>query len=369
MLNPAHPPELLIGTRRSTARPEGDRTHRARITLVALSLLLLLAMALSLTVGASNASLTRLVAAWLGQPVDPVLMARDQLVLIDIRLPRMLLGLLVGAGLAVSGVLMQGLFRNPLADPGLVGVSSGAGLGAVVVIVLGTSIAAPLISMLGLYALQISAFLGGLIVTFTLYRVATRRGSTQIATMLLAGIALGAIAGAVMGVMIFIASDSQLRDLSFWTLGSLVGANWQKVAASAPLIALATIVGLRLDKGLNALTLGEAAARHLGIAIEQTKRLIILVVALATGAAVAVSGGIGFVGIVVPHLLRLAIGPDHRYLVPASALLGASFLLLADTIARVLVAPAELPIGIVTAAVGGPFFLFILLRRRGGLGW
>lgn len=343
----------------------GDRSARARLTLAGLVLFLLLAAGLSLTTGAASASPLRLLMATLGFEVDPALLSRDQLVLLDIRLPRLLLGILVGAGLAVSGALMQGLFRNPLADPGLVGVSSGAGLAAVLVIVLGGTVLAPLTAALGLYGLQVSAFLGGLAVTFLLYRIATRSGVTDIATMLLAGIALAAIAGAIMGVMVFIASDNQLRDLSFWNLGSLAGATWQKVLATLPFIALAIFVGIRLARPLNALTLGEAAARHMGVGVERTKQLIIVSVALATGASVAVSGGIGFVGIVVPHLVRLVIGPDHRYLLPASALLGASFLILADTLARIIVVPAELPIGIVTAAIGGPFFLYILLRRRG----
>lgn len=346
----------------------GDRSARARLALAGLVLLLFLAMGLSLVTGAASASPARLVLGMLGVETDAAALARDRLVLLDIRLPRLILGALVGAGLAISGALMQGLFRNPLADPGLVGVSSGAGLAAVLVIVLGGSVLAPVTAALGLYGLQVSAFLGGLAVTFLLYRIATRAGVTDIATMLLAGIALAAIAGAVMGVMVYLASDNQLRDLSFWNLGSLAGATWQKVLATLPLVGVAVILGTRMARALNALTLGEAAARHMGVAVERTKQLIIVSVALATGASVAVSGGIGFVGIVVPHLLRLAIGPDHRYLLPGSALLGASFLILADALSRVIVAPAELPIGIVTAAVGGPFFLYILLRRRGGLG-
>jgi iron complex transport system permease protein len=261
------------------------------------------------------------------------------------------------------------LFRNPLADPGLVGVSAGAGLGAVGIIVLGTTMLAPLTGFLGIYALQIASFAGGLVTTFILYRVATRSGQTAVATMLLAGIAIGALAGAVTGVLVYLATDSQLRDLTFWGLGSLSGANWTKVMASGPIIATALLVAAFLTRGLNAITLGEATAAHLGVPVQRLKLLTILAVAGATGASVAVSGGIGFVGIVVPHALRLVIGPDHRYLLPATALLGASFLLMADAVSRLVVAPAELPIGIVTAAVGGPFFLWLLLRRRSALAW
>lgn len=294
----------------------------------------------------------------------------EEWVLVEgIRAPRTLGALLAGALLGLAGALAQGLFRNPLADPGLVGVSAGAGLGAVSIIVLGTTMLAPLTAFLGIYALQIASFLGGLATTFILYRVATRSGQTAIATMLLAGIAIAALAGAITGVLVYVATDSQLRDLTFWGLGSLSGANWTKIAASGPIITISLIAAAFLSKGLNALTLGEATAAHLGVPVQRFKLLTILAVAGATGASVAVSGGIGFVGIVVPHLLRLVIGPDHRYLLPATALLGASFLLLADAVSRLIVAPAELPIGIITAAFGGPFFLWILLRKRAAFAW
>lgn len=359
--------QLVIPARAGLA--EGDRTRLGSLAVWAIGGLLVIAALLSLLTGASDASLPRLIMVHLaGGPLDTVA-ARDQLIFLDIRLPRVFLGILVGGGLAVSGVVMQGLFRNPLADPGLVGVSSGASLGAVLVIVLGGTVLAPVFAITGIYTLQFAAFFGGLLTTIILYRVATAGGQTQIATMLLAGIAIGALAGAVMGVMIYISSDAQLRDFTFWSMGSLAGANWQKVLASAPIILAAIIGCLFLAPGLNALTMGEAAAAHMGVPVERLKKISIVAVAAATGAAVAVSGGIGFIGIVVPHLLRLIIGPDHKYLIPASALLGGAFLLFADAIARTIVAPAELPIGIVTATVGGPFFLWILLSRRGALAW
>lgn len=351
-------------------RAPGDRSGLGRLVVGALALLLVVTMVISMTTGASGASAWTIIGGWFGLvPESEVQALRDHAVIYNIRLPRMVLGVLIGAALAVSGLLMQGLFRNPLADPGLVGVSAGAGLGAVGIIVLGTTMLAPLTAFLGIYALQIASFIGGLITTFILYRVATRSGQTAIATMLLAGIALGALAGAVTGVLVYIATDSQLRDLTFWGMGSLSGANWTKVMASGPIIIAALGVAGFMGKGLNALTLGEATAGHLGVPVQRFKRVVIVAVAAATGASVAVSGGIGFVGIVVPHLLRLVIGPDHRYLLPASALLGASFLLMADAVSRLVVAPAELPIGIVTAAVGGPFFLWILLRKRAALAW
>jgi iron complex transport system permease protein len=252
------------------------------------------------------------------------------------------------------------VFRNPLADPGLVGVSAGAAVGAAAIIVLGDSIA----GAVPFAVLPVAAFGGGLITTLALYAIATREGRTSVATMLLAGIALGALAGAVMGLFSFMSDDRQLRDLTFWSLGSLGGATWSKLQVVAPLVLPVLAATPFLARGLNALTLGEAEAFHLGIPVQRLKAAAILLVAVAVGGSVASAGMIGFVGIVVPHVLRLAAGPDHRFLLPASALLGAALLVGADIAARTLVAPAELPIGILTALLGAPFFLWLLLRRE-----
>ncbi|MEP7456245.1 iron ABC transporter permease [Phyllobacterium sp. SB3] len=348
-------------------RADGDRSFLAKIVIAFLSLAFIATFLFSLASGASDASVISVIGSLLHNAASPAdaLSVRDSIIIYDIRLPRVILGALIGASLAVSGAVMQGLFRNPLADPGIVGVSSGAGLGALSVIVLGNTLLAPVIMRLGVYALPMAAFLSALAFTFILYSVATRRGQTSIATMLLAGIALGAMATAYMGVLTYIADDRQLRDLTFWLLGSLAGASWMKIVATSPFIVVALLVSPFLARGLNGLALGEATASHLGIPVQRFKMIAIVAVAAATGASVAVSGVIGFVGVVVPHLLRLVIGPDHRYLLPASALLGASLLLLADAVSRTIVAPAELPIGIVTAAVGAPVFLWILLRKRG----
>lgn len=327
-----------------------------------LLILLLAACFLSLTHGASGISLWSILADILaGRELE----MRDRVVLFDIRLPRMTMGILVGAALAVSGAVMQGLFRNPLADPGIVGVSAGASLGAITAIVLGGYLPVTIATILGNYTVPLAAFVGGWGATVLLYRVATRHGRTSVATMLLAGIAIGALAAALSGIVIYMADDAQLRDLTFWGMGSLAGATWAKVFAAAPIIVIALAVAPFLARGLNGLALGESTAHHIGISVQRVKNTAILSVAAATGAAVAVSGGIGFIGIVVPHLLRLAVGPDHKYLLPNAALLGASLLLGADVISRTIIAPAELPIGIVTAVLGAPVFLWILLRRRG----
>lgn len=342
------------------SRRKGDRSGLAKLVMLALMAVVFVIGLISLDTGATEVTVLQLFA-----PAN--LTARDSLILFDIRLPRLVLGLLVGAALAVSGAVMQGLFRNPLADPGLIGVSAGAGLGATLAIVLGGLLPFALLAALGDWLVPVAAFLGGWMTTVLLYRVSTKNGRTSVAVMLLAGIALAALTGALSGVLVYIADDDQLRDLTFWGLGSLAGATWAKVVAALPLIALALLAAPFLARGLNGLALGEAAAAHLGVPVQRMKNAAILTVAGAIGAAVAVSGGIGFIGIVVPHLLRLAIGPDHRYLLPASALLGAGLLVLADMIARTIVAPAELPIGIVTAVIGGPFFLWILLKNRGVL--
>lgn len=347
-----------------SAALDGDRTGRAVAVIMLLAIALCAVALVSLTAGASDASFLQVAIDWLS-PGSGALSERDSLIIRDIRMPRVAMGALIGAALAVSGAVMQGLFRNPLADPGLIGVSAGAALGAVSVIVLGGTMLAPLTTLAGIYALPLAAFVGGLAVTLMLYRISTRHGQTSVATMLLAGIALAALANALLGLLIFMADDRQLRDITFWNLGSLAGATWPKISAIGPVIALSLIVAPFLARGLNGLALGEASARHLGVPVQRLKYTAIFTVAAAAGASVAVSGGIGFVGIIVPHLLRLAIGPDNRFLLPAAALGGACLLLVADAIARTVAAPAELPIGIVTAAAGAPVFLWILLRRRG----
>ncbi|ETX15930.1 heme ABC transporter permease [Roseivivax halodurans JCM 10272] len=336
-----------------------DRLARARALHGVFAVMLVAVSLASLGTGATGLGLAGILN---GLTSGDALGQVDRVVLYDIRLPRLLTGIAVGAALAVSGAVLQGLFRNPLADPGIIGVSAGAGLGAITVIVLGGTMA---FVPAGPYAVPVAAFLGAWGVTIGLYRVSTRGGRTSVATMLLAGIAVAALAGAFAGILIFTADDQQLRDLTFWNLGSLAGASWIKLAACAPAILLSIGAACTLGPALNALALGEATAAHVGYEVERVKTVAVLSVALGTGSAVAVAGGIGFVGIVVPHLLRLATGPDHRALLVNSALCGAALLVAADTVARVIVAPAELPIGILTAVIGAPVFLWILLRQRG----
>lgn len=290
-------------------------------------------------------------------------------ILIDIRLPRIVLGVLTGAALAVAGVTLQGLFRNPLADPGLVGVSTGAALAAAACIVLGRSLFQYLPPDILRHALPVAAFLGGLVATIIVYLVATREGRTDVAALLLAGVAINAMAAAGIGLLIFLSSEQELRDLNFWMLGSLNGVTWRRLLIAAPMILLPTLALTCFARHLNALLLGEAEARHLGFNVERMKRVMVGLVALTVGATVALTGAIGFIGLLVPHLVRLMMGADHRTLFPLSALLGASLLLLADLVARTIVVPAELPIGILTSLIGGPFFIWLLLRQRDQGGW
>ncbi|BBE72352.1 FecCD family ABC transporter permease [Oharaeibacter diazotrophicus] len=343
------------------AAPPGDRGRRGLVVVLLAAVLALAAALVSLAAGPTGVGLSDLFAWLAGDAVSE----RDRLILEAVRLPRAALGAMVGAGLAVSGAMMQGLFRNPLADPGLVGVSSGAATAAVAVIVLGGALPAALPAFFGPYLLPTAAFAGGLANTALLYALATRGGRTDTATLILAGIAVASVAGAVTGLMLFIADDAALRDVAFWSLGSLGGATATKVAAVAPFVIGALAATPFAARGLDALLLGEAEAVHLGVPVERLKRVVIVAVAAASGATVAVTGAIGFVGIVVPHLVRLAIGPGHRMLLPASAFGGAALMLAADALCRVVAAPAELPIGIVTAAIGAPVFLAILLGRSG----
>ncbi len=343
----------------------------------ALIVLLIAVAVIAAAVGAAGIPVERLPAA-LGltgylqahftTPGDAALLDRDRLVLWSVRLPRIAIAGMIGALLAASGAIMQGLFRNPLADPALVGVSSGGALAAAAIIVTGDRFAASAGIALPFAALPAAAFVGSLVTTWVLQAIATRRKNTSIAIFLLGGLAIAALANAGIGLLVFIADDRQLRDVTFWLLGSLGGATWDKVALIAPFVVVLFVCIPFIARGLDLLVLGEAEAFHMGVEVERVKRTSIVLISAMTGAAVAFAGVIGFVGIVVPHLLRLAIGPGHGRLLPASACLGAILLLVADTAARTLAAPAEIPIGVLTAIVGAPFFLVLLLRQRGLVG-
>ncbi len=284
--------------------------------------------------------------------------------LVHIRLPRIVMGVLVGAALAAAGAAIQGLFRNPLADPALIGVTSGGSLLAVVGIFTAGALPAFLPSWLGQSIITLLSFSGSLVTTWLVYRLATHRGRTSVVTMLLAGIALAALAGAGIGLISYFSDEAQLRDITFWTLGSISGSDWEKVFITGLPIVFALFVLLRQARALDALMLGEREAVFLGLSVQRAKRNIIFFAALAVGVSVAVTGVIAFVALVAPHLVRLISGPRHRSLLRQAAMAGALLIVLADLAARTLVAPAELPIGVLTAILGAPFFLWLLLRNR-----
>lgn len=353
--------------RRDGIRISRLQIKRTSLILLALCVLLCVLVLASVGIGAVSVTPTQVLSIFakrMGFSLEQTFQSHQEAVVVAIRLPRVLLNVLVGAGLAVSGAAMQGLFRNPLADPGLIGVSSGAALAAVSVIVLGATVLKGLSEILGIFTLPIAAFIGGVAATLLVYQLSATSGRVAVATMLLAGIAINALSGALTGLLTFVATDAQLRNITFWSMGNMGGATWTSVGAVTPFIVISLCLLGRYGRALNIFLLGEAEARHLGVSVERMKREVVALAALAVGASVSVVGIIGFVGLVVPHLLRLLIGPDHRYLIPGSALLGASLLMAADLVARTLVAPAELPIGIVTAVIGVPFFLFLLLQNR-----
>lgn len=294
-----------------------------------------------------------------GEPLDRV----ADSVLWQVRLPRVALALLVGASLGCAGALMQGVFGNPLAEPGVIGVSSGAAVGAVAAIAFG-------FEAFGAWTVTVCAFLTGLVTVLAVYLLSRSGGRTEVVTLLLTGIAVNAFAGALIGLCVFLADNAQLTQITFWQLGSLAQATWPKVLAVAPCALLGLLIAPWYARQLDLLALGERPARHLGVDVERLRLTLILVVALLTAAAVAVAGVITFVGLLVPHLLRMAVGPGHRFLVPASALGGAVVLLGADLAARTVAEPAELPLGVLTALLGSPFFFWLLrrTRRRAG-GW
>lgn len=329
---------------------------------VGMTLLLSAVFAAAVLYGSMSIPLSSLVAVAqdaLGMDPSTDVNQGHQYIIVHLRLPRALFAVLIGAAISVAGAMMQGLFRNPLADPGLLGVSSGAALGAACVIVLGFSI--PAVPAL---TLPLAAFVGGVIATVVVMQLSLRGGKASVANMLLAGIAINAVCGAGTGLLVYISDDEQLRSLTFWTMGSVGGASWANLPYVCAFAFGPALVALPLGRSINALLLGEAEAHLLGVNVERLKFLIIFMVCVMIGTSVALTGMIGFVGLVVPHLCRLILGADNRRVIVGSMLLGATLLLGADLVSRTIVSPAELPIGIVTSIIGGPFFLSLLYRSR-----
>lgn len=303
-------------------------------------------------------TVVQVIASRLGLADATGLSQQDIAVVWELRMPRALLAAMVGAALAVAGATLQSLFGNPLADPGVIGVSGGAATGAVAAIVLG-------LTTFGTWTIPVAAFAGGMATTLLIYTLARPGASGTTTTLLLVGIAIGAGTAAINGLFTYIADADELQTLVFWQMGSVARAGWADVGAVLPLFVLGIGLLLWSARSLDLLALGERNAKHLGLDVERTRLLLVCASALLVGAAVAFAGGIGFVGLVVPHIMRMLAGPAHRWLLPLAALGGATLLVVADTLARTLDPPAEIPIGLFTAAVGAPFFLFLVLRESG----
>ncbi|MFD5983280.1 FecCD family ABC transporter permease [Streptomyces cyaneofuscatus] len=344
--------------------PKSPRS-KAFVLTVALSLTLLAGCLLSAAIGAYSIPIGDVLGSLQhriglgGQPLDRV----GESVLWNVRLPRVVLALLVGASLGCAGALMQGVFGNPLAEPGVIGISAGAAVGAVASIALG-------LTFFGNWTITVFAFIAGLATVLLVYTLSRSGGRTEVVTLILTGIAVNAFAGALIGLFIFFADNAQITQITFWQLGSLSQATWPKVLAVLPCALAGLLIAPFYARKLDLLALGERPARHLGVDVERLRITLVLVVALLTAAAVAVAGIISFVGLLVPHLLRMANGPGHRFLVPGSALGGALVLVAGDLAARTVAAPAELPLGVLTALFGSPFFFWLLRRtRRKQGGW
>lgn len=289
----------------------------------------------------------------LGPTPSPV----ERTIVLDIRLPRIILGMLVGAALGVAGTAMQGLFKNPMADPYIIGISSGAALGAGIAMIGFSS---------NFYAVPLMAFIMATATVFLVYNIASVGGKVPVATLLLAGIAVGTFMSAITSFILYISGEN-LHGIVFWIMGGLWGRSWMHVLVILPWVILGSAVIFVFARDLNAMLLGEESAQHLGIEVETVKKILILSASLITAVAVAVSGIIGFVGLIIPHIMRLLVGSDHRILIPSSALVGGIFLVWADTISRTVISPTEIPVGIITALFGAPFFVYLLRRKKGGI--
>ncbi|MGJ0638099.1 FecCD family ABC transporter permease [Xenorhabdus bovienii] len=330
-----------------------SRSRSPSFGLMALGLLLFLLAISSANMGALPLSFKTL---WESSLDDP-----QWQIWLNIRLPRILLAILVGGALAVSGAVMQGLFRNPLADPGLLGISSGAALTVAMVIVLPFTLPASI----ALYGHIIAAFVGSLLVSFLIFSL-NKYNHGNLSKLLLAGIAINALCMSFIGVLSYVSNDQQLRQFSIWMMGSLSQIEWPTLIIATSLIIPVCILAFSQSRKLNLLQLGDEEAHYLGINVQRTKYQLLLLSALLIGCAVALSGVIGFIGLVIPHLVRLRFGGDHTWLLPISVLGGACLLLSADTLARTLVSPAEIPVGLITGLIGAPYFLWLILKPSGG---
>lgn len=337
-----------------------EHVRRWKLYLVVLSIVLFIAILVSLNLGYSQISFTEILKILSNKlfftnfSVSPI----DETIIIWVRLPRIICAAIVGAALSVAGIVYQGIFRNPMAEPYTIGASSGAALGATLAIVLGVGV-----SILGANTTTIFAFIGCLATVLIVYIISRVGGKVPVQTLLLSGIAIGIFISAIVNYL-QILSPEKLHQSTFWLLGSFSFSQWNELLVVFPLVLIGIIVIYLYSRDLNLLALGEDEAQHLGVNVERMKKILLLFSALITAAAVSISGIIAFIGLIIPHIARILIGPDHRILLSASLLLGATFLVLCDSISRIIVSPAELPVGIITALCGGPFFLYLMSRKK-----
>lgn len=342
------------------------REYRTAIILTALGTGLVMAVLLSLTIGAVSvpvADVAIIILQKAGLFQNIAVDSMHEVVLSTIRIPRIVMTILIGAALGVSGAALQGLFRNPLVEPSLIGVSGGSAAAVVMMIVFG-GVVIQADSWMYSLLLPVLAFAGGITATFIVLRLSNQTGRTNMAVLVLTGVAINALAGAIIGLAIFYADENQLRTFTFWTLGDLGGATWDKLMVASPLLLLSSVGLIFFSPTLNALALGEAEAYHVGVDVEYTKRMVIFLSALAVGVSVSLSGMIGFIGLIVPHVIRVSFYADNRLVLPGSVIGGALLLVLSDIVARTIVSPSELPIGVVTALIGAPFFIGLLMNAK-----
>jgi len=331
---------------------------RWSLIIVFMVLALFAAIIICLSIGVVSIPFDQVISILMGGGSD-----RDRHIIFNLRLPRVLLGVIVGASLAVAGATMQGLFRNPMASPSVIGISAGAAFGASLALVLGVSWVS------GAFAIPAMAFLFAFITLFLVYAVSRdRRGYVPVETLLLAGIAIGALFNALVSALQYFAGD-KLSGVVFWLMGGLNNATWDQILISIPAVILGCAVIMMLSRDLNAIMVEEEQAGNLGINVNQIRMVLLLAASLVTAIAVSVAGTIGFVGLIIPHVLRILVGPDHRVLLPASIIGGALFMVATDTLARTIIAPAELPVGIITSLLGAPFFIYLLMSRKKSMGW
>ncbi len=336
-------------------------TGKKRLAIWIFLVLLIISTLLNITIGAFSISTSEVINALINPSENQIYYQ----VIADIRFPRIMLGVLVGIAFGISGAMMQTLFKNPLADPGLIGVSAGASAGVVIFMLLGSFLPDILYNgFLSYLSLPISAFLGAVVTIFIIYKLATVYNKVAVTVMLLAGIAINAMLGALVGLFTYVSTEEELKSFTFWTMGSLADGDLKIILTLLPIIIITYLFAHSKKIELNLMLLGEDEARNSGVNAERLKKLIIFFVSLSIGASVAFCGIIGFIGLVVPHIARLIVGSNHKFYIPLSAILGAFVLLWADSLARIVIAPAELPIGIITAILGAPFFLWLLIKNR-----